>query len=38
VPSPTCFGTKVPSSGSFSEAKVCRSNKYFRHYLPILPS
>jgi len=28
VPTPTCFGTKVPLSGSFSEPNVCRSNKY----------
>jgi hypothetical protein len=32
VPAATYFGTKVPSSGSFSATKVHRSNKYFRHY------
>jgi hypothetical protein len=25
LPAPTYFGTKVPSSGSFSAAKFCRS-------------
>jgi len=32
------FGTKVPSSGSFSATKVLRFNKYFRHHSPTLPS
>ena len=37
VPTP-CFGTIVSSSGSLSATEVCRSNKYFRQYLPPLPS
>ena len=34
MPTPTCFGIKVPSSGSFSATNVRRSNKYFRQYSP----
>jgi hypothetical protein len=30
VPTATCFGTKVPSSGSFTATEVHRSNRYFR--------
>jgi len=37
VPIPNCVGTKVPSSGSLSTTKVCRSNTQFKHYLPSLP-
>jgi len=32
MPTPTCFGNKLPSLGSVSAAKVHRSNIYFRHY------
>jgi len=28
-PTPTCFAIKLPSSGSLSKTKVCRSNKNF---------
>jgi len=36
VPTPTCFGTMVPSSES--STNVCRSNRYSRHCSPTLPS
>ena len=38
MPTTTCFGTKVPSSGSLSATKFRRSNKYVRRHLPSLPS
>jgi len=38
VPTPTCFGSKVPPSGSSSTTKFCRSNTQFRCYLPSLPT
>ena len=38
MPTPACFSTRVPSSGSFSVTKFCRSNKYLMHNLPTLPS
>jgi len=34
MPTPACFGTKVPPSGSFWATNVRRSNMYFRHCSP----
>jgi len=36
VVTPTCFDTKVPSSGNLSKTRVCKSNKYFRRHSPAL--
>jgi hypothetical protein len=36
VTATTCFGTKVPPSGSFSTAKVRRCNNYSSRYSPTL--
>jgi len=38
VSAPTCSGTRVPSSGSFSSTEVCGSNRYFSRYSPKFPS
>jgi len=38
VSTPACFGTRVPSSRSFSVTKFCSSNKYLIHNLPTLLS
>lgn len=38
MPTPKCFGTKVPSSGSSSETEVRRFYNYIRHYSPTLQS
>ena len=35
---PTCFDTKVPSSGRLSTTRVFRSNSYFSRYSPSLMS
>lgn len=38
MPTPTCFGIKMPSSGSSSATKVRKPYNYSRHYSPTLPS
>jgi len=37
VPTPTCFSTKVLFSGSLITMKDCKSNTYFRCWLPSHP-
>ena len=34
MPIPTCFNTKMSSSGNLSNTKFCRSNTYFRSLVP----
>jgi len=38
APTPTCFGTKLPSSGSLPTKYICSFNKHFRRSSSLLPS